>query len=90
MLANRRTLDAPAIRKELVELAQPDPDEAAVVKNRLARTLVTRINTTEDVETAARLAAAARELFVPEPVAATPAAQAGSAPAGGPAAPPRN
>ncbi len=81
MLANRRSIDAQALRKELAELAQPDPDEAAIVLSRLARTLVTRINTTQDVNEAARLAAAARELFQPE---------LGAASAGGPAAPARN
>lgn len=63
MLATRRSLDVQDIRKELAELAKPDPDEAAVVMGRLARTLVTRINTTQDVEAAARLAAVASTLF---------------------------
>lgn len=90
ILAKRRSIDAQDIRKELAELARPDPDEAAVVMSRLARTLVTRINTTQDVETAARLAAAARELFQPELTAAPPADSASGAQAGGAAAPARN
>lgn len=90
ILASRRRIDAQDLRKELAELAKPDPDEAAVIMSRLARTLVTRINTTQDVEDAARLAAAARELFMPEVIPARPADPADGAPASGAAAPVRN
>lgn len=90
ILASRRRLDAQELRKELAELAKPDPDEAAVIMSRLARTLLTRINTTQDVEEAARLAAAARELFMPEVTPARPVAPAGGAPASGAATPASN
>lgn len=90
ILANRRRLDAQELRAELAELAKPDPDESAVIMNRLARTLITRINTTQDVEEAARLAAAARELFMPEVIPARPADPSGNASASGATAPARN
>jgi hypothetical protein len=90
ILASRRRIDAQELRKELAELAKPDPDEAAVIMSRLARTLLTRINTTQDVEEAARLAAAARELFMPEVTPARPVPPSGGAPATGAATPGSN
>lgn len=90
ILANRRRLDTQELRTELAELAKPNPDEATVIMNRLARTLVTRINTTQDVEEAARLAAAARVLFMPEVIPAKPVEPGGGAPAGGTTAPAQN
>jgi hypothetical protein len=86
-LASKRRLDAQELRAELAVLAKPDPDEATIIMNRLARTLVTRINTTQDVEEAARLAAAARVLFMPE---VTPARPADPPPGSGATPPVRN
>lgn len=88
MLAERARIDTQSIKTELRQMARPDPDEAAVIARHLARTLVTRINATQDAETAARLTRMANELFLSEVKPAVPVPPSGSAAA--PAAPTGN
>jgi serine/threonine protein kinase/uncharacterized protein YciI len=69
--------NAAAIRRELDQLAKASSADTAIVRQRLARTLVDRIKSAADAASAERLTTTARELFPDEPGVQALAASAG-------------
>jgi serine/threonine protein kinase len=70
-LQSANVIDVAAVRSELERLARLDATEAAAVRQRLARTLIARIRSSNDAALAERLTNAAREIFAGEAILET-------------------
>ncbi len=69
MLRTAQSIDVAATRAELAGLERLDATEAALVKQRLARTLGARIRASSDTALVDRLTRAAQEIFADQPIA---------------------
>lgn len=67
-LQSANVIDVGATRGELERLVRLDAAEAAAVKQRLARSLIARIRSSDDAALAERLTNAAREIFAGEAI----------------------